>query len=205
MRNYVVCLPLVALIGCEATLPIAEVPTAVPPVVTEAAMPESNSSAKKLFEKIEKTEEEWKKHLSEHEYHVLREKGTERAYTGEYDKHFEHGAYACAGCGLVLFESETKFDSRCGWPAFYAAKAGDRVVETADHSFGMVRVEVTCARCGGHLGHVFDDAPGQPTGQRFCINSVSLDFIPKAKLKAEQLEVDAPPKPAEPAPPKGEE
>ena len=128
---------------------------------------------------FQKTEEQWRRELSPMQYAVLRQKGTERPFTGEYDHHFEPGTYACAACGLELFESETKFDSRCGWPAFFAAKAGDRVALTEDGSHGMVRIEVTCARCGGHLGHVFDDAPQTPTGQRFCINSVSLKFVPR--------------------------
>ena len=128
---------------------------------------------------MEKTEEAWRRELSPMQYAVLREKGTERAFSGEYDHLFEAGTYACAACGLELFASDTKFDSGCGWPAFYAARAGDRVKLTADDSHGMHRVEVTCARCGGHLGHVFDDAPDKPTGQRYCINSVSLKFEPK--------------------------
>lgn len=140
-------------------------------------------------EKLELTEDQWRERLSPEEFHVLRKAGTERAFTGEYDHHFEPGAYACAACGQVLFESDAKFNSGCGWPAFYAAKAGDRVNLHEDLSHGMVRVEVTCARCSSHLGHVFDDAPQTPTGQRYCINSVSLKFIP--------AEGDAAEKPAE--------
>ena len=105
-------------------------------------------------------------------------KGTERPFTNEYDHHFEDGTYACAACGQELFGSDTKFNSGCGWPAFYASKAGDRVTLTPDISHGMVRTEVTCTRCGSHLGHIFDDAPQTPSGQRYCINSVSLKFIP---------------------------
>jgi len=129
---------------------------------------------------VEKTDAEWRKLLTPMQYAVLRQKSTERAFTGEYDHKFEPGTYACAACGLELFTSDTKFDSGCGWPAFYAAKAGDRVKLTEDNSHGMHRVEVTCARCGSHLGHIFDDAPQTPTGQRYCINSVSLKFIPAA-------------------------
>jgi peptide-methionine (R)-S-oxide reductase len=140
--------------------------------------------------RIERSDAEWRKLLSPEEYAVLRQKGTERAFTGKYDHTFEPGTYVCAACGLELFTSDTKFDSGCGWPAFYAAKAGDRVVLTRDASHGMVRTEVTCARCGGHLGHIFDDAPNQPTGQRYCINSVSLKFIPGAK-KGEVAKKDA--------------
>ena len=128
--------------------------------------------------RVEKSEEEWKKLLTPAQYDILRQKGTERPFRNEFDHHFEKGTYACAACGLELFTSETKFDSGCGWPAFYAAKAGDRVKLTADDSHGMRRVEVTCARCDGHLGHIFDDAPHMPTGQRYCINSVSMKFIP---------------------------
>lgn len=129
-------------------------------------------------EKIVRTEAEWKARLSPEAYHVLRENGTEAPFTNEFDHHFEAGSYVCAACEQVLFESDTKFDSGCGWPAFYAAKAGDRVTLTPDLSHGMVRTEVTCARCDSHLGHVFDDAPQTPTGQRYCINSVSLKFVP---------------------------
>lgn len=132
-----------------------------------------------MTEKIERTEEEWRDLLTPEQYHVLREKGTERPFTNKFDEHFEPGVYSCAACGQELFESETKFNSGCGWPAFYAAKADDRVTLTPDTSHGMMRTEVTCGRCGSHLGHIFGDAPQTPTGQRYCINSVSLTFEPK--------------------------
>jgi len=129
-------------------------------------------------EKVNKTEAEWRQLLSEEVFHILREKGTERAFTGEYDKHFEAGAYHCAGCNAQLFEANQKFDSHCGWPAFDAVK-DSAVEEHTDKSFGMMRTEITCTTCGGHLGHVFNDGPTK-TGLRYCINSLSLKFIPKA-------------------------
>jgi peptide-methionine (R)-S-oxide reductase len=127
------------------------------------------------------TDAEWKKILTPEQYAVLREKSTDRPFTGQYDEFFEPGSYSCAACGQELFSSDTKFNSGCGWPAFYAAKAGDRVKLIHDHTFGMERTEVVCSRCGSHLGHIFDDAPQTPTGQRFCINSTSLKFTPAAK------------------------
>jgi peptide-methionine (R)-S-oxide reductase len=126
-----------------------------------------------LSQKIVKTEAEWRAELTPEQYHVLREQGTERPYTGEYDHTFEQGAYACAGCGAQLFASEAKYDSGCGWPAFYAPAGEEAVEEETDVSYGMARTEVMCAACGGHLGHVFPDGP-QPTGLRYCINSAAL-------------------------------
>jgi peptide-methionine (R)-S-oxide reductase len=128
--------------------------------------------------KVKKTDAEWKAQLSEIEYEVLRKKGTERAYTGEYWDHFEKGTYVCAACEAQLFESDTKFESHCGWPSFDKAIEGS-VKYNKDLSYGMVRTEVVCANCDGHLGHIFDDGPKETTGQRFCTNSVSIKFIPK--------------------------
>ena len=129
-----------------------------------------------MKEAREITEEEWKKKLSKEEYRVLREKGTERAFTGKFWKYKEKGTYKCAGCGVELFSSETKFDSGCGWPSFYDALDKDKIEEKLDLSHGMRRIEVLCKKCGGHLGHVFEDGPKDKTGLRYCINSVSLDF-----------------------------
>ena len=123
-----------------------------------------------------KTEEEWKKELSKIEFYVLREKGTERPFTGEFWNHKEKGIYKCAGCGVELFSSDTKFDSGCGWPSFYDALDESKIEEKTDLTLGMRRIEVICKNCGGHLGHVFPDGPRDKTGLRYCINSVSLDF-----------------------------
>jgi peptide-methionine (R)-S-oxide reductase len=125
---------------------------------------------------IKKSDEQWRGDLSDLEYQVLRLAGTERPWTGELLEESRVGIYSCRGCGAELFRSEAKFDSHCGWPSFYEPKAGDAVELIEDRSHGMVRVEVRCAACGCHLGHVFDDAPQTPTGDRFCINSVSLEF-----------------------------
>ena len=125
---------------------------------------------------IKKSESDWREELTEEQYRILREKGTERAFTGKYDIHFEDGFYHCAGCGTKLFESGSKYDSGCGWPAFYKTADEGAVVEKVDKSFGMIRTEVLCGNCGGHLGHVFPDGPADKTGMRYCINSASLDF-----------------------------
>lgn len=139
-----------------------------------------------MSDKVVRTEDEWKSLLTPEQYRVLRQKGTERPFVNEFDEHFEAGTYSCAACGQELFSSQAKFNSGCGWPAFYAAQAGDRVTLTRDLSHGMIRTEVTCSKCDSHLGHIFDDAPQTPTGQRYCINSVSLKFTPGAAKSEEK-------------------
>ena len=120
--------------------------------------------------------ERWSKKLSKEAYHVMREKGTERPFSGKYDDHYQKGKYVCAACGHILFDSETKFNAGCGWPSFYAPAEDKNIGENRDVSRGMSRTEVICNNCGGHLGHVFPDGP-EPTGLRYCINSVAIEFI----------------------------
>lgn len=162
MKKILMFVMLVSLTACNAQ----DRKTRIDPVKTNAPSG-----------KLEKTDTEWKKVLTEEQYAVLREKATERPFTGEYYKHFEKGVYVCAACGNPLFKSDAKFDSSCGWPSFDQA-IEKSVIYKEDNSHGMNRTEVMCANCGGHLGHVFDDGPKETTGNRFCTNSISIKFIP---------------------------
>ncbi|MBI2550275.1 peptide-methionine (R)-S-oxide reductase MsrB [Candidatus Woesearchaeota archaeon] len=128
-----------------------------------------------MLNPMPKTESEWKKKLTPEQYHILREKGTELPFSGKYDTFFDKGNYKCAACGTILFTSETKFDSGCGWPAFFAANEKS-IITHNDFSLGIHRIEVMCRKCGSHLGHVFDDGPKAKGGKRYCINSVALRF-----------------------------
>jgi peptide-methionine (R)-S-oxide reductase len=130
-----------------------------------------------MASEVERTDDEWRSQLSPEQYEVLRRKGTEPAFTGKYVYNHDDGSYRCGACGAVLFTSDTKFDSGSGWPSFTEPAVADAVETHEDRSYGMIRTEVTCRRCGGHLGHVFPDGP-KPTGLRYCINSLSLDFEP---------------------------
>ena len=160
--------------ACQQKIATAEV-TAQPTPKTETK-PVTNASDD-VFDgnKVVKTEEEWKEQLTPAAYHVLREEGTERAFTGKYDHVFDKGLYTCAGCGNDLFASDAKYNSGCGWPAFFQPVSSNNVTFIEDRSHGMKRTEVRCTRCGGHLGHVFDDGP-PPTGIRFCINSGAIEL-----------------------------
>lgn len=151
---------------------------------TESGTQENREKTQNTMENnVTKTDEEWKKILTPEQFYILREKGTERPGTGEYNTFSQKGIYVCAACNTELFTSEQKFDSHCGWPSFDNNIAGgDRVKQVKDFSHGMIRTEIVCATCGGHLGHIFDDGP-TATGQRYCVNSVSIKFIPEKDIK----------------------
>lgn len=168
--------PVIQAVGQANINPQAK-PTAnaLPPAQLEPIMkPKQDADTK-----IVKTDAEWRAQLTAEEYYILRQKGTERAFSGKFDHHFKDGTYTCKGCGTPLFLSGTKYNSGCGWPAFYDS-IKDTIDTVPDTSHGMVRIEITCKKCGGHLGHVFEDGPN-PTGLRYCVNSASMGFVPTEK------------------------
>ncbi len=167
------------IVGCNSA------PNSNPTAAPAAVNPPAETASPAMNAKITKTDEEWKTQLTPEQYRILREKGTERAFTGEYWNTKTAGTYRCAGCGEVLFESDTKYDSGCGWPSFYAPASKTVIAEAQDNSHFMQRTEVLCAKCGGHLGHVFEDGP-QPTGLRYCINSGALAFEPEKDAAAKK-------------------
>ncbi|MDR0352267.1 MAG: peptide-methionine (R)-S-oxide reductase MsrB [Opitutaceae bacterium] len=166
--------------ACNNTRPAAN-PPAGQASATGSALSAKPSAP--MPDKIEKTDAEWRAELAPMHYFVLRQRGTERPGTGEYLDNRARGIYVCAGCGLELFSSSAKYDSHCGWPSFREAISDKNIVKSRDTSHGMVRTEITCPRCGGHFGHVFDDGP-PPTGLRYCVNSSAMKFIPAAEVDA---------------------
>lgn len=183
-HSWILMLVAAALLtGCEARITPVEVGEAGELRGEEAGQgqgQDQDQEAEAKGRSVEKTEKEWREILSAQEFDVLRKKGTERAFTGEYWNTKTDGTYHCRGCGTALFRSDAKFDSGCGWPSFFEPLEGARLEEVKDTTFGMTRTEIVCKTCGGHLGHVFNDGP-KPTGLRYCINSVSIKLDPSEK------------------------
>ncbi len=162
---------LVGMLGCS--------PSQTVPPATDAHSAQSAEHPTTTPPPMNLSEDEWRKRLTPEQFHILREEGTERAFSGQYNAHYEDGTYHCAACGHPLFSSETKYDSRTGWPSFYQPLTPQSVGQKPDHTLAQPRTEVHCANCGGHLGHVFPDGP-KPTGLRYCLNSIALSFQPAA-------------------------
>jgi peptide-methionine (R)-S-oxide reductase len=169
--------------ACNHARSASSPPAGQPSATGSALSAKPSASSLPMPGKIEKTDAEWRAGLTPLQYFVLRQRGTERPGTGEYLDNHARGIYVCAGCGLELFSSDAKYDSHCGWPSFHTAISEWNIVRSRDTSHGMVRTEITCPRCGGHFGHVFDDGP-PPTGLRYCMNSAAMKFIPAAGVEA---------------------
>jgi peptide-methionine (R)-S-oxide reductase len=172
MKNIFIILSFSVMYACS-THPVAN------NTITDSTTNQNTISMQNEQFEINKPEEFWKEKLSPEQYAIIRMKGTERPFTGKFENHWEPGVYLCAACGNELFKSDTKFDAGCGWPSFYEALDKTKITEKIDKTFGMTRIEIMCAKCGGHLGHVFNDGPQDKTGLRYCVNSVSLDFRKK--------------------------
>ena len=176
-RNYLVLIPVILLSCMNQKANKIQAPKSEAISVSDSLIIVPSE-----IQTIQKSEEEWKKELDEMSFYVMRKQGTERAFTGEYWDNHKQGVYLCKGCNLPLFMSDTKFESGTGWPSYYQAINKNVIKEHSDHSHGMTRTEVVCARCAGHLGHVFPDGP-EPTGLRYCMNSASLLFVENGKIK----------------------